>query len=229
MKPSVLYLVGVPLSDDEPLSPCACERIAHCSVVIGESRGLTLKRIRESKAQPEHTFFLDNLKKTDGDELKALLTQKKNTGCEIALFSDTGLPALFDPGADVALLARNLGYQIKTVPGPASWAVASAASLLPPPFYLAGFPPQKAEERTQFFMKMGNQTAHVILLETPYRYHTLLKQLKETLGAKRRVFLAWELSRPGEKLFWGSLVELESFSAQQNLNKGEFILILEGK
>lgn len=224
---STLYFMGVPLSDSEVLSPSHLAILGKAALVIGESRNLTLKRMRDAANQTENVFFLDNMKEPDRRELQESLRQNAKADITAVLFSDTGLPALFDPGGEVVEWALKAGWKIRTASGPASWATACAASLMQPPFLIAGFPPQKTEDRKPFFESLKKASAHVVLLETPYRYTALLSQLREILGDKAKVFLAWELAGPNERLFWGTLGELERYTKEQSLNKGEFILILE--
>lgn len=222
-----LYLIGMPLNDEETLSERANSALQRCTVVIGESRPLTLKRLKEAATQPAHVYFLDHLSPPDEKALITLLRELP-AAANVGLFSDTGLPVLFDPGEAIVTLCREAQYEIHTIPGPASWSVACAASGWSPPFLLAGFPPQKREERLPFFRSLQRSAAQVVLMETPYRFRALLEQLGETLGKRAEIFLAWELGAPSEHLFWGTLEACAQYCERNGLQKGEFVVILKG-
>lgn len=224
---ATLFLIGTPLNEKASLDPLQNEALRSADIVIGESRNLTLKRHRDSGNESDKIFFLDNLKANEEKDLFHELRELKKTGGKVALFSDHGLPVLFDPGKQILDECRRLGFDVHTVTGPASWAVACAASGYLPPFTLVGFPPQKAEARKAFFQSIKRVKSHQVLLETPYRFKTLLAELSESADPKAEVFLAWEIATPQEWLFWGTPRQLAQLVKEKDLNKGEFVIILK--
>jgi 16S rRNA (cytidine1402-2'-O)-methyltransferase len=68
----------------------------------------------------------------------------------------------------------------------------------------------------------------IVLMDTPYRLIPLLRDLAETFGDTRRVCLAFELTMPDEKMFYGTATELYRLLAPRKL-KGEFVLTIEGR
>ncbi|NBT59449.1 hypothetical protein EBT16_11760, partial [bacterium] len=131
------------------------------------------------------------------------------------------------PGKEVLELAREMGFAIRCVPGPTSWGTACALSGWNPPFLLVGFLSPKAEERLRQLAGLTRTSAHIVLMDTPYRFQALLKDCDKVFGSQHQAFLAWEISTAQETYLWGSLRELELRASEKNLKKGEFILLLK--
>lgn len=226
-KPTLL-LIGVPLDDNAPLPEPSRVALAAAKIVVGESRKVTFRYVKEAGgAPPPEVFLLDPPRKEETEAMEEALVALKKEGGTAALLSDTGMPVLFDPGAEVLEFCRRQGFAVRTVPTATSWATAAAASGFAPPFYVPGFPPRDEAERRAWWAELRAIPAHAVILETPYRFRLLLKQLHETYGPSRRIFLAWEISKPAELLFWGTTAETEKFAGQHGLEKGEFIVIVE--
>lgn len=228
MKP-VLYLVGTPLQESLPLNLKAREVLKSSPIIIGESRRQIDRRLKESGATPAEVFALDHLNPQVEKFIKGALKKGVSDKHSVALFSDCGMPVLFDPGAEVLRWARELGYEVHTVAGATSWSTACAASGFSPPFTIRGFLPQKKEERVKAWRELSLQRSHSVLLETPYRFRLLLEEASKALGKTRPAFLAWEIESKDECLVWGTLAEIEKWAETHGHTKGEFILILEAK
>lgn len=228
MSSAELWIVGSPLHEGETFSPEVRKRLAACDIVIGESRKAAGRYLRDTPLKSP-LFALDPPRKDTFDDLKQELKKLSGTGGRAALFSDTGMPLLFDPGIEVLEYCRTLGFAIRTLPGATSWGSACALSGWSPPFLLYGFLPQKAEARKSELQRLAGEMSHVVFLETPYRFSTLLEELGAAFGPRRPLFLAWEIGRPEEFYFWGTLAELDRIRKQRGMQKGEFVLIAHSK
>jgi 16S rRNA (cytidine1402-2'-O)-methyltransferase len=223
-----LIILGMPLSEEEALPAKTISALKDSHWVIAERRQVALPRLKAAGASPESIFFLDPFRERELKELKENLTLLAATEKKVALFSDMGMPLLFDPGKDILEHCQKVGFSIHSVPGPTSWGTACALSGYLPPFLIVGFLSQKTEIRTEELIRLKKEKAHLVLMETPYRFEPLLEQCTKVLGAKRDAFLAWEIGMPQEELIWGSLSQIRSESAKRGLKKGEFILIIKG-
>lgn len=221
----VLWLVGTPLDESQPLSPEAVRCLQAVEGVIGENRSQQDRYLR-SVPKP-HTFEIVYLDPERAEEEKTW-REWVRSGKSLALFSDTGMPCLFDPGVEILEAARRAGYTIRCVPSATSWGTAAAVSGYAPPFLIVGFPPRKSEDREKAFQTLRERSESLVLLETPYRFPLLLTNLAAHFPADRKLFLAWDIARPTERYWWGTVKELEPWATSQGLKKGEFILILAG-
>lgn len=227
--PCKLIIVGTPLNDEEPLTAAALDALRTARVAIGESRRRALPLLKRAGNPDAKVHLLDNIKAESWRELVSDLTALSDEGGVAVLFSDSGLPILFDPGAEVLATCRKLGFEIHVVPAATSWGTAAAVSGFEPPFLIVGFPPQKSEERARFLGKLAMEPHTIVLMDAPYRFRLLLGESIRAFGKDRQAFLGWELSNPVEKCLWGSLKKILEASEQADLQKGEFILVIEGK
>jgi len=219
-----IWLVGTPLDEAQPLSVEAVKCLSAVERVIGENRGQLDRYLRSvPKPHPFETIYLDPAR----DEEEKAWREALRLGLSVALLSDTGMPCLFDPGADILAAARKAGYVVRCVPSPTSWGTAAAVSGYEPPFFVAGFAPRKTEEREKAFRDLARQSGNLILLETPYRFSLLLSELPRFFDPKREVFVAWEIARPEERYWWGPVGEIEAWAKREGLKKGEFILVVK--
>lgn len=197
------------------------------SVIIGESRRSTeilLKRYSINTMEKK-IYCLDNL---DAKEISSLKNDLDHLppGTHASLFSDAGMPVLFDPGKEIIDYSKTK-FTIKTLPGPTSWGTACAVSAFEPPFLLIGFPPQKRETRESSLLKLRGSPYHLVLMDTPYRFEKLVNECREIFGGQQEGFIAYEISKEKETYLWGNLDYL--LRGSSTLHKGEFILILKGR
>lgn len=220
-----LFLIGTPLDEAHPLSPEAVQVLSQASVIVGESRKV-VDRYLKGHTVPAERFFLDPFRKEEWQALTQAIEALKEDA-SVCLLSDVGMPILFDPGKEVLEFCQKKKFAIKTVPSATSWATACAVSGFAPPFFLHGFLERDAAQKAQELSRLKRTDAHLVLMETPYRYRGFLKLLQETFGKPAQVFLAWNIAQKEEHYFWGTLDELEKWSMRLQLEKGEFVLILK--
>jgi 16S rRNA (cytidine1402-2'-O)-methyltransferase len=226
----LLFVVGTPLDESLPLSQEAIAAARQSKILIGENRKVTfnyLKSIRELLPQ-KSVYFMDPPRPENLKEIKDALRLLAPTE-SAALFSDVGMPILFDPGKEILDFCRTNGFVVRSVVGPTSWGSAAALSGYLPPFLLVGFLSREIKAREREVRLLPNSEAHCIFMDTPYRFRLLLAGLKQGFGPNREAFIAWNLSQPTEWLGWGTLQSLEKEAARRNLEKGEFVVITKGK
>lgn len=228
-QPSTLWIVGTPLSDEGKLSQSAIDCIGSADLIIAESKKVGFRYLKQTEFKDSTPLYFldperDQVKRELFDKMKELSTQGK----QLVLFSDTGMPLLFDPGEEVLEHARRLHYVIRSVPSATSWGSACALSGWKPPFLVLGFLSREIPQRKLELSQLKGATQHIVLMDTPYRFEPLLDQVASVLGPEREAFLAWEIAKPEEKLIWGSIAHLQREAMKYSLKKGEFILIIRG-
>lgn len=227
---SQLFIVGTPLSDEGSLSREAISCINQADLIIAESKRNGFRFLKQTeRKETTPVFFLDPFREQEWKELEKQLKALANSGGNAILFSDTGMPLLFDPGVEVLNLAKQLNFSIRSVPSATSWGSACALSGWHPPFLILGFLSRDLSKRKSELSELKNSKHHTVLMDTPYRFEALLAHVAEVLGSDREVFLAWELSKPEEILLWGTVHSIQREAEKMGLKKGEFILIIRGQ
>lgn len=223
-----IFVLGTALSEFLPLSARTQEHLRNSDLILGESHRITQARLKSIELKKTcEIFYLDNIKNQDKNSLQKVMEALSKKGGRICLFSDMGMPLLFDPGKEWVLLALRMGFVLRCESGPTSWGTACALSLWDPPFWIQGFLSQKAELRKEEIQGLKSLKAHIVLMDTPYRFRSLLGSCQDVLGKKQEAFLAWEIGTRNENYLWGNLQEIQKTMDQRGLNKGEFVLILK--
>ncbi|MBY0370037.1 hypothetical protein K2X33_05080 [bacterium] len=230
MAKGTLWILGMPLhSEWTSLPPLTVDRLAGCDVYIGESRKIALRflsRVPDAKTKP--LFLMDEASRPEERQWRAALREASSKGGTVALFSDTGMPLLYDPGREVLWAAQELGMSIRCESGPTSWGTSTALTGWDPPFLVVGFPPREKPDRERFWNSLRQSRWHCVLMERPYRFLSFLDECAAVFGATREAFLAWELDAPTQRLLWGSLEKLARTARGFEKTKGEFVLVLKG-
>lgn len=228
--PQTLFIVGTPLAEHSKLDATTCAVLEKCQIIFAETPKRTLSLFSRSglRLPLEKLCFLDRTNVLTHAQ-SALLNLSGERDAAAALLSDCGMPILFDPGLEILESARKSGFIIRVIPAPTSWGTAMAVSGYSPPFCVLGFFPQKREKRHRAIRQLLPLSQHTVILETPYRFSSLLQNLKSVLGQEQQAFLAWEIA--GEKEFyeWGTLSSIEQRVKRSPSQKGEFILILKAR
>lgn len=222
-----LWLIGTPLDESTPLSAPTLDLLERCSVLIGESRRVAQKWTSKRPDLAKKTwFFLDGIRPNEEKDLRVQLQHCFQNGENVALFSDGGMPVLFDPGSDILTRCRELGFHVRTLAGATSWGTACVVSGWEPPFLILGFLPRKTEERARLWDTQKKRKEHIVLMDTPYRFPAIIDLMEQSLEPDRPVFVAWEIGTHSETFLWTRAGHLRRQCNSLGLSKGEFILIV---
>lgn len=141
---------------------------------------------------------------TGRGELPALLSPLE-TGEDIGLISEAGMPCVADPGAALAALAHDRGYAVVPLVGPSSIILALAASGLDgQAFNFLGYLPQSPQGRKAALSTIDRALrldgATRIFIETPYRNARLLEDCLRFLSPGTRFCVAASLCSPAQRI-----------------------------
>ena len=225
LEPSTLYLVGTPIGNPADLSPRAVAVLAKADTVLCEDTRVTGLLLSPLGLHPRYLSYHEHNRASRLPRVLAGLER----GESWALVSDAGLPAISDPGQDLAAAVTEAGYGLSVIPGPVAGITALAASGLDTRrFVFEGFIPQVPSERRETLGRIAAEERTVILYESPTRVVRTLAELCEAGLGERRVVTGRELTKTWEEYRRGTISELlEWYQASQP--KGEFVLILEGR
>lgn len=223
---ATLYVVATPIGNAGDISLRALHTLSIVDAVACEdtrNTGHLLSRYGLSKnliAAHQH----------NEREVAEKLIHRLQAGERIALVSDAGTPAVSDPGARIVDAVRKAGLRIIPLPGASAAITAlSASGLLDEQFHFFGFLPAKAKQRDTALSKLQGLTAAIIFYEAPHRISETVAALAASFDPARQIIFARELSKLFEEIHRCPLSEAIAWiGADQNRQKGEYVIVLEG-
>ena len=156
----------------------------------------------------------------------ALLAELQS-GRDVLLVTDAGMPGVSDPGYRLVSAAADAGVPVSVLPGPSAVTTALVISGLPcDRFVFEGFPPRRAGERARRFAELAAERRTLVFFESPRRLAVTLTELAAAFGPDRRAAVCRELTKTHEEVLRGPLGELAE--AAQGGVLGEITLVIEG-
>jgi len=218
-----LFVVGTPIGNMEDLGDRAKRVLGEVDVVAAEdtrTAGRLLQRIGV-KARLVSVF--------EGNEhaRAPALVQQLRDGETVALITESGTPAISDPGGVLVAACVAADVTVVPVPGPAAvTAVLSACGLDVGRFRFEGFLPRRGAERQRRIDFWRRDPAAVVVYESPRRLAATLTELADRLGPRRAV-VAREVTKIHEEFVRCTLPELASRFGSATV-KGEIAVVIEG-
>ena len=138
--------------------------------------------------------FYELNKHTSPEEISNYLTPLAK-GESVGLLSESGCPAIADPGADIVAIAQQKNYRIVPLVGPSSLLMALMASgFNGQHFAFNGYLPIEASSRTERISMLESRiySEHQtqLFIETPYRNNKLMKDLVRTCRPTTKLCVA---------------------------------------
>jgi 16S rRNA (cytidine1402-2'-O)-methyltransferase len=150
-----------------------------------------------------------------------------NQGMSIALVSDSGTPAISDPGQAIISACIDAGIKVEIAPGVDSVVPALVLSGFDTSsFCFYGFAPRSKGDIEKWASKLKDETRTVIVFESPKRIIKLLDMLANDFP-KRNIALIRELTKVHEEVIRGSVEEVFGKVSSQEI-RGEVVLVIEG-
>lgn len=221
-----LYVVATPIGNLADFSFRAVEILKDVDLIAAEDT-------RHAKMLLQHYAInnkLVSLHQHNEEKVAPGLIDKIKNGLNIALVSDAGTPLLSDPGMPLVKLAKQQGIEVSPIPGACALIAALSVSGLPVTrFTFEGFLPRTSSARRTFFGKKKSDPATWVFYESSHRILASLEDLLETLSGERRIVIARELTKIYETVVNDTLENvLEQVRSNGNMQKGEFVVLVEG-
>ena len=207
MNKGKLYLIPTPLGDNDPaevLPGSVMEKACSLRVFLVEEtrtarRFLSRYGLKGRIGELEFHELNEHSSAADIEALGALF----DSGEDVGLLSEAGLPAVADPGAELVALCHRRGIEVVPLVGPSSLMLALMASgLNGQSFAFCGYVPAKTEERRSALKALEKQSAAArrsqIIIETPYRNDSLLADMLQTLAPRTRLCIAADITLPSQ-------------------------------
>ncbi len=216
----VLYLVATPIGNADDMTIRGLLLRSADMLCSEEERRGTPLRIPVSK--PLETLNEHNETAPAGDSGTA------RSGKNVAVISDCGTPVFSDPGQ--LLVRKAIEEQVRIVPVP------GASSLLPAltvsgfaidQFIYYGWLSPKKERRRAELRQLQQEQRTIVLMETPYRLSSLLRDLADTFGETRRCCLAFNLTLPDEHIYHDTPAGL--YDTRTKELKEQFVVVIDAR
>ena len=223
-KKGTLYIVGTPIGNLGDITIRAIETLKSVDVILAEDTRQTLKLLNHFNIQKH----LVSYHRHNEDEKIKDVVDFLDSGKDLALVSDAGMPVISDPGQNLIkyLVANN--YNIVTIPGVTAVITAIVKSGLDSTrFIFEGFLSINKKQRKQRLESLKNEERTMVFYEAPHKLLATLKDMYEVFG-KRNICIARELTKLHEEYIHTTFEEAISKIEQFGI-KGEIVLLIEGK
>ncbi len=216
-----LYLIPTTLGDNEPLEvlPFSVKKIVeqttHFIVENEKTARRFIKRLIPKKSQQELILYSID-KYADIFEVQHYLDVCE-TGNNIGLLSEAGVPAIADPGANIVSLAHEKNIQVVPLVGPSSILLAMMASgLNGQNFAFNGYLPIDSKERQQSLKRLERlskeRNQSQIFIETPYRNDKMFAELIRSLTPSTKLCIATDITLATEYI---KTLEIKQWKSQK--------------
>lgn len=218
-----IILVPTPIGNLEDITYRALNTLKNATVIAAEDTRNTRKLLNYFEITTPLTSYHEYTKK---EKIEKLIKEAES-GAQIAVVSDAGMPAISDPGTDIVKAALERNIKVIVLPGAnAALSALVGSGLSTDEFYFYGFLPRKKKEKVEVLERLRSIPATLLFYESPFRVKETLNVLHETLG-NRDVALARELTKRFEEYIRGTMVEVLTWIETNEL-KGEFVIVVEG-
>lgn len=219
----VLFVVSVPIGNDDDLSPRARQVLEAADVVLAEDT----RRFRDLVQRTAMHIDGRVISYHDHNESErvAEVIEQIEGGARVALVSDAGTPLFSDPGYVVVNRAVEAGLAVSPVPGPSSFlAVLSASGLAVDRFTYVGFLPRRSAARQTEIRRLAERDEAFVMHEAPRRVAALLADLA-AVSPTWRLCVGREVTKVFEEFRRGSALELAAELADVDDARGEFTIV----
>lgn len=219
-------MVATPIGNLGDITARAIDTLSACDVVAAEDTRVTKGLLAHFGIGARVMALHAHNERAAADAIVALLREGKS----VALASDAGTPAVSDPGALVVGRVREEGFPVVPVPGASALTAAlSASGIAADGVVFAGFLPARGGERKRRLADLAAGPWAIALFESPHRVEATLADLHEALG-ERDVVVCRELTKLFETIARVPLSQaVEWLRADANRQRGEFVLVVEGR
>ena len=150
-------------------------------------------------------------------------------GNDVALVSDAGTPLICDPGFDLVRSLWERKVRVIPIPGPS--AITAALSVSPLSAHdvrFVGFIPARARARDSRLRQLLIDGSPILFFETARRISATLDALCKLEANRRQIFIARELTKVHETLYFGRVEEVIDEIANKKPVRGEMVCLLGG-
>ena len=218
-----LYLVAIPIGNQEDFTIRAIETLKSVDLIIGEERATTERILKKLGIQNKEIKILNE--HNEKTEAHLLFNYILDNSFSAALISEAGTPCIADPGAVLVNIFHDNNLQVIPVPGASSiMCMLMASGLLNNQFKYAGFLSRDKEIRKSELKQLNTEKIPIVILEAPYRMKQVLQDIYTVCGENKMVVFGYKLTQPEEMIIKSKITNV--IKKTENLKKGEFVIVL---
>jgi len=233
MSKGKLYLIPTTLGDS-PANYCLPEQIKDlielCGEFIVENERTARRFIKKIGANNDlDSLILHELNKhSDSSEIPSYLKNIEN-GTNIGIISESGCPAVADPGANVVAIAHDKNIQVIPLVGPSSIIMALMASgFSGQNFAFNGYLPKNSAEKSKKIRQLEKFAAQLnqtqLFIEAPFRNQKLLVDILNTCLPGTKLCIATEITTAAERITTKTVLDWKKNIP--NINKKNTVFVI---
>lgn len=218
-----LHIVSTPIGNLKDITLRAIETLNEVDFILCEDTRVT------SVLTKQYNIIKQLISFNAVSETKKIpmIIERLRNGQSYALVSDSGTPAISDPGIRLVSEAIKNGIEVISVPGATALIAALTISGLPTDsFVFEGFLPQK-KGRQKKLDELRKEERTIVLYESSHRIDKLIDELVEYFP-ERYVVVCRELTKKFEETWRGFPPELKEKLNEKTI-KGEFVIVIANK
>ena len=222
----MLILAAIPLGNPADASSNLREAIVNAKFIAAEDS----RKFSRLCSDLGITYSAKVISFFEGNEIERLdeLVAILESGSDLLVVTDAGMPGISDPGYRLARAAVEKNIKIKVLPGPSAVTTALLLSGLPSDrFCFEGFAPRTSGARKTWFENLANETRTIIMFEAPHRLPESLADAVTVFGPSRQGAICREMTKTYEEVIRGDLETLHNWAATTEI-LGEITLVIAG-
>ena len=224
-KTGKLFICATPIGNLEDVSFRLISTLKEADLILAEDTRTARKLL--SRYDIKKKDLLSYHQHSDAGKISHIISMLKE-GRKAALVSESGMPAIQDPGYRIINECIKNDIPVTVIPGPSAALSALVLSGLPTDSFLfIGFLPKTGEKRKEKLAEISGLPYTLIFYESPNRIERLIGELISRLG-NRRAALIREITKIYEEAIRGDLESILKEIKSRTSIKGEIVLVVEG-
>ena len=220
----MLSVVATPIGNMDDITLRALKVFEECDGVVAEDSRRTRSLLSAHGLRAPITSLPAF---AEADRIPHLL-ERLLAGEHLVLCTDSGTPAISDPGRKLVNAVLEADIDVEVIPGPSAITAAiSISGLDVAHFAFLGFAPRTFSRLSKKVEAALDDGLAVVFYESPHRLAKTLDRLADLTG-DRRVVVAREVTKVHETIHRGTCASL-AFEFQVRAPRGEITVIIEAK
>jgi 16S rRNA (cytidine1402-2'-O)-methyltransferase len=217
-----LYIVPTPVGNLQDITRRAIEVLGRVDFIIAEDSRYSQKLLNHLQIKKKVISHYRPKEEAQAEKIVALLENQDG-----ALITDSGTPAISDPGSILINKAIASGIPVIPLPGPTAFVPALVASGIDPRrFVFLGFPPRRQSDMRHWLKSLAPLPYTLVFYESPRRVEKFLPNAAALFG-DRPFAIVKELSKKHEKIIRGRLAEWPA-ALKDEMILGEIVVVIAG-
>lgn len=218
-----LYLCPTPIGNLEDITLRVIRTLSEVDLIAAEDTRHTLKLLNHLDIKKPMISYFEHNKIERGEEI----ISKLESGLNVALVTDAGMPAISDPGEVLVAQCIEKGIKVVPLPGPnAALTALIASGLSASRFSFQGFLTVNKRARNEHLSVAAKLPDTLIFYEAPHKLKSTLADMLSVFG-NRKISLCRELTKTFEEFIRTDLEGAVKLYEEKS-PKGEYVLIIEG-